>query len=108
MGLLFSRESWPVFNDFQGDLDLIGNLKAPSYYRHVIWRESNLEMLVHQPLPEGKMEITSPWGFTDELKSWTWPGHENEKFQVLVMLVHVIWTASRNLKEEHGMADVLQ
>jgi beta-galactosidase len=84
MGLFFARESWPVFNDFQGDLDLIGNPKAPYYYRHVVWRESKIEMLVHRPILQGKSEIASPWGFPDELKSWTWPGHENEKLQIHV------------------------
>lgn len=84
MGMFFERDPWPVFNDFQGDLDLIGNPKAPYYYRQVVWNDSPVEILVHQPIPEGKMEITSPWGFPDELKSWTWPGHENKTFQVHV------------------------
>jgi beta-galactosidase len=84
MGIFFQRDPWPVFINFQGDLDLIGNPKAPYYYRHVVWGDSPAEMLVHRPVPEGKTEITSPWGFPDELKSWTWPGHENETFQVHV------------------------
>jgi len=83
-GNFFARESWPVFINFQGDLDIIGNPKAAYYYRQVVWRESKLEILVHQPIPAGKREITSPWGFPDELKSWNWQGHEGEK-----MLVHV-------------------
>jgi len=80
----FNRDSWPVYINFQGDLDLTGNPKAAWYYRQVVWRESNVEVLVHRPIPEGKREITSPWGFPDELKSWNWEGHEGEK-----MLVHV-------------------
>jgi beta-galactosidase len=39
---------------------------------------------VHRPVPEGKIEITSSWGFPDELKSWNWPGREGEKLQVHV------------------------
>jgi beta-galactosidase len=80
----FSPDSWPMFNNFQGDLDLIGNRKTPYYYQHVVWRESKIEMLVHQPIPAGKKEVVSLWGFPDELKSWNWPGHEGEKFQVHV------------------------
>jgi beta-galactosidase len=80
----FSPDSWPIFNNFQGDLDLIGNPKTPYYYQHVVWRDSKVEMLIHRPIPPGKIEIVSPWGFPDELKSWNWDGHEGEKMQVHV------------------------
>jgi beta-galactosidase len=80
----FSPDSWPIFNNFQGDLDLTGNPKTPYYYQHVVWRESPVEILVHRPIPPGKIEIVSPWGFPDELKCWNWEGHEGEKLQVHV------------------------
>ena len=80
----FRRDTWPVFNNYQGDIDLIGNRKVPSYYQFVVWGKSKVEMFVHRPIPDGKKEITSPWGFPDELKSWNWAGHEGEKFQVHV------------------------
>lgn len=83
-GAGFSRESWPVFTNYQGDIDLIGNRKVPSYYQHVVWGKSKAEMFVHRPVPEGKREVTSSWGFPDELKSWNWPGHEGEKMQIHV------------------------
>jgi beta-galactosidase len=51
-------------------------------------------MFVHTPIPAGKKEITSPWGFPNVLKSWSWPGHEGEKFQVLV------YTRSQSVKLE--------
>jgi beta-galactosidase len=84
IGQFFSPDSWPIFNDFQGDIDLTGNPKTPYYYQHVVWRESKVEMLIHRPVPAGKKEIVSPWGFPDELKSWNWEGHEGEKIQVHV------------------------
>jgi beta-galactosidase len=80
----FSMDSWPMFINFQGDLDIIGNPKVPYYYQHVVWREDKIAIFVHMPLPAGKKEITSPWGFPDELKSWSWEGHEGEKMQVHV------------------------
>ncbi len=80
----FNREAWPVFTNYQGDIDLIGNRKVPSYYHHVVWGKSKVEMFVHRPVPAGKREVTSSWGFPDELKSWNWSGHEGEKFQVHV------------------------
>jgi beta-galactosidase len=80
----FNPDSWPMFVNFQGDIDLIGNPKVPYYYQHVVWRENKVEIFVHKPIPSGKKEITSLWGFPDELKSWNWEGHEGEKMQVHV------------------------
>ena len=93
-GGFFRRDPWPVFNNYQGDIDLIGNRKVPSYYQFVVWGKSKVEMFVHRPIPEGKKEVTSPWGFPDEIKSWNWQGHEGEKFQV-----HV-YTRSKQVKLE--------
>ncbi len=81
---LFYIPSWSVFNAYCGDLDLIGNKKAASYYQDVVWRRSPIEMLVHRPIPEGMKGVTAPWGFPDELKSWSWPGQEGKKVQVNV------------------------
>jgi beta-galactosidase len=80
----FKPESWPVFNANSGDLDLIGNRKAASYYQNVVWRNSPVELLVQRPIPEGKKELRSPWGFPGQEKSWTWPGQEGKKMQVVV------------------------
>ncbi len=84
LGAFFNRDSWPIFNDYQGDIDLIGNMKPRYYHQLVVWRKSPVEMLVHRPIPAGMKEIVSPWGWPDELKSWSWPGHEKEKLQVHV------------------------
>lgn len=80
----FKPESWPVYNANCGDLDLIGNRKAASYYQNVVWRNSPIELLVHRPIPDGMKEARSPWGFPDELKSWSWPGQEGKPMQVHV------------------------
>ena len=80
----FNRDAWPVYTNYQGDIDIIGNRKVASYYQHVVWGKSKVEMFVHRPVPEGKKEVTSNWGFPDELKSWNWTGHEGEIFQVHV------------------------
>lgn len=83
MGMgLFYRNNWPVFNAYCGDIDLIGNRKAESYYKNVVWRNSPVEMLVHRPIPDGQKEIVATWGMPDEIKSWTWPGQEGKKMQV--------------------------
>ncbi|WP_346854539.1 glycoside hydrolase family 2 TIM barrel-domain containing protein [uncultured Draconibacterium sp.] len=81
---LFKFKSWPIINAFSGDFDLIGNPKPQFFYQEVVWRKRKLSMFVHTPIPEGKKEITSPWGFPDVIKSWNWEGYEGEKMIVQV------------------------
>lgn len=94
LGRFFTPNSWPVYTAYSGNLDLIGNRKAASYYQNVVWGNSSIELLVHRPIPTGMKEIYSPWGFPDELKSWTWPDQAGKK-----MLVDV-YTRSRQVKLE--------
>ena len=84
VGALFNPDSWPIFNVYQGDIDLIGNKKPRYFHQLVVWRKSPIEVMVHKPIPAGMREFVGPWGWPDELKSWSWPGHEGEKMQVHV------------------------
>lgn len=93
-GGFFRRDVWPVYTNYQGDIDLIGNRKVPSFYQHVVWGKSKVELFVHRPIPEGKKEQISNWGFPDELKSWNWAGQEGKKFTI-----HV-YTRSQQVKLE--------
>ncbi len=77
-------ESGEYFNAFCGDLDLCGFKKPQSYYRDVVLDISPLEIFVHRPIPEGRRESVSGWGWPDELASWTWPGSEGNTMQVNV------------------------
>ena len=43
-----------------------------------------MEMAVQRPVPEGRKQQVSAWGWPDELKSWTWPGHEGKTLTVKV------------------------
>jgi beta-galactosidase len=72
------------FDAYCGDLDICGFKKAPSYYRDVVWRRSELEVFVHRPIPPGRRENVAGWGWPDELASWTWPGNEGTPLQVNV------------------------
>jgi beta-galactosidase len=76
--------AWPMVNAFCGDLDLIGNQKTQSLARDVVWGLSRLEVAVQRPLPEGKVEILRPWGWSDERASWTWPGAEGKPLAVRI------------------------
>lgn len=75
---------WPWYNAWCGDIDVCGFKKPQSYYRDVVWRRSQIEMMVHTPLPDGVHENVSGWGWPDETQSWTWPGQEGKRMQVAV------------------------
>jgi beta-galactosidase len=75
---------FPWFNAWCGDIDLIGGKKPQSYYRDVVWGNSKLEMAVQRPIPAGQTEVLSKWGWSDELRSWTWPGAEGKTLKVRV------------------------
>ncbi len=75
---------WPWFNGYCGDIDIIGNKKPQKYFRDVVWRNSELEMLVHAPIPKGETEEVSFWGWPNEVKSWNWKGSEGVPLQVSV------------------------
>ena len=75
---------YPWFNSYCGDIDLIGNKKPQSYFRDVVWRRSKVEMAVQRPMPAGYTEHISQWGWSDELRSWTWPGFESTPMTVRV------------------------
>jgi beta-galactosidase len=78
------KTSWPWFDAYCGDLDICGFKKPQSLYRDVVWRRSPLEILVHAPMPPGRTEQVSRWGWPDEMPSWTWPGEEGKSLHVAV------------------------
>lgn len=75
---------WPWYISWCGDIDILGNKKPQSYYRDVVWGESNLELMVSTPVPKGKESRLSYWGWYDEEKHWNWEGHEGEDMHVKV------------------------
>jgi beta-galactosidase len=83
-GSTLEKAGFPWFNSYCGDIDLIGNKKPQSFFRDVVWRRSTLEMAVRRPTPEGRNELPAAWGWFDELRSWTWPGHEGRPLIVRV------------------------
>jgi beta-galactosidase len=69
----FGGAPYPWVNAYCGDIDLIGNQKAASRYRDVVWGLSPLELAVQRPVPDGMTEYVALWGWSDELQSWNWP-----------------------------------
>jgi beta-galactosidase len=75
---------WPWFNAYCGDIDVLGNAKPQKIYKDVLWGNSKLELVVHEPIPDRMKEHTSYWGWPNYVQSWTWDGHEGEVFEVQV------------------------
>ncbi|HSO86831.1 MAG TPA: glycoside hydrolase family 2 TIM barrel-domain containing protein [Draconibacterium sp.] len=75
---------WPWYNANCGDISILGYKKPQMFYRDVVWGNSDLEMLVHAPVPDGTKEIISMWGWPEEWKSWSWAGSEGKPLQVAV------------------------
>ena len=75
---------WPWYVSWCGDIDITGQKKPQSYYRDVVWGESNLEILVHEPVPEGFRESVSMWGWPLEKNHWNWEVDPGTPLQVHV------------------------
>lgn len=75
---------YPWFNGWCGDIDICGNTKPQSLFRDVVWGTSNIEMVVHAPIPNGQKEKVSYWGWPDEEAHWNWTGFENKILDVRV------------------------
>ena len=75
---------WPWVNAYCGDIDLIGDQKAPSFARDVVWGVSPLEIAVQRPVAQGEVEVLRFWGWPDEMQSWTWPNAEGLPLTVRV------------------------
>jgi beta-galactosidase len=77
-------QPFPWFNSWSGDIDLTGGKKPQLYYRDIVWRTRPMHMLVHTPIPAGRREIVSDWGWPDELPYYYFPGSEGSPVQVKV------------------------
>ncbi len=74
--------AWPWHVAGCGDIDILGHRKPQSFYREALWRKGVLQVAVHRPLPEGKVEKVTAWGWPDVQSHWTWPGQEGKTVKV--------------------------
>ncbi|WP_457255116.1 glycoside hydrolase family 2 TIM barrel-domain containing protein [Pedococcus sp. P5_B7] len=63
---------YPWFNNFSGDIDLIGQPKPQNHLRQVVYGHSELELLVARLAPEGTVQVPTWFGYYDEQPSWNW------------------------------------
>lgn len=75
---------WPCFNAWCGDIDICGNKKPQAVLRDILWNNSPIAIMVHEPGPAGMAEKVSYWGWPKEIPSWNWHGHENQTLEVRV------------------------
>ena len=87
---VFGSAVYPWFQDFQGDIDLIGQRKPQNYWRSVVYGLSPIEMMVERPAPAGTQQYAHNWSYYDELPSWTWDVPDGQ-----VMTVHVYTTGDK-------------
>ncbi|WP_163323343.1 glycoside hydrolase family 2 TIM barrel-domain containing protein [Draconibacterium mangrovi] len=76
--------NWPYFLANCGDIDISGEKTPQMLYRDVIWGNSNLEINVHEPIPEGMIETAGAWSWPMEFPHWNWPGSEGKVLHVRV------------------------
>lgn len=76
--------SWPDYISWCGDLDITGQKKAQSLYRDVLWDNSDIEINVHEYIPEGMAENVSGWGWPKEYPHWNWPHFEGKTLEVRI------------------------
>jgi beta-galactosidase len=80
----FGKRDYPWIAAYCGDLDLCGFKRPYAYYRNVLWGDTGVYPVVHNPDPSAKFgtPYQKKWGYPDADMSWTWPGHEGEKLKV--------------------------
>ena len=77
-------QSWPWYNGWCGDIDLIGQKKPQSYYRDVVWHRAPITMAVEEYVPSGSTMAVSAWGWQLEHQRWHYNGTEGTPLNVNV------------------------
>jgi beta-galactosidase len=86
---------YPWHLAYCGEIDATGRLRPAAYYRQVVWKTgaSPISAFVRQPegtedLPDRQLYPIVPphldWSLDDVHPSWTWPGQEGRRQEVLV------------------------
>jgi beta-galactosidase len=88
-GFWVDEHLFPWSLAYCGDIDICGWKRPQSYYRDVLWESGKkVALFVKPPVPSfpfnEKKEAWSNWHWQDVLPDWTWPGYENQSFEVEV------------------------
>lgn len=74
---------YPWHGAYCGDIDLLGKRKPISYYREMLYADSDDFLYLAVKEPSGYFgEInTTGWSVWPTWESWTWPGHEGKTIE---------------------------
>ena len=80
------EREYPYLTAWCGDLDLTGWRRPVSYYREIVFGlRTEPYIAVQRPEHHGHIvTMQSPWGWSDSVSSWTWPGFEGRPVVVEV------------------------
>ena len=68
-----------------GDLDLIGDRRASSFWRNTIWGLNKEPYIaVQNPARYSEKQTHTQWSFSDAVHSWSWEGYEGKSIVVEV------------------------
>jgi beta-galactosidase len=86
---------YPWHLAYCGEIDATGRMRPAAYYRQVVWKTGTTPISAFVRQPEGTEDlpdrhlypITPPhldWSLDDVHPSWTWPGQEGRRQEVVV------------------------
>jgi len=81
---------YPWHAAYCGEIDLTGYKRPAAYYRDVLWKtgKNKVSVFVNSPEPSLQPAQDSTWNLywtmPDLHPSWTWPGQEGQKLEVVV------------------------
>ena len=80
------EREFPYLTAWTGDLDITGHRRPVSYYREIVFGlRSEPYLAVCRPeRHDHTITLQSPWGWSDSVSSWTWPGFEGRPITVEV------------------------
>ncbi|GLY07766.1 glycoside hydrolase family 2 TIM barrel-domain containing protein [Actinoplanes sp. NBRC 101535] len=80
------EREFPFLTAWSGDIDITGHRRPVSYYREIVFGlRTEPYIAVQRPAHYGrKISARSPWGWSDSVSSWTWPGFEDRRVVVEV------------------------
>ena len=80
------EREYPYLTAWCGDLDLTGWRRPVSFYREIVFGlRTEPYIAVRRPEHRGHtVAMQSPWGWSDSVSSWTWPGFEDATVSVEV------------------------
>ncbi len=80
------EREYPYLTAWCGDLDITGWRRPVSYYREIVFGlRTEPYLAVQRPEHHGHtITMQSPWGWSDSVSSWTWPGFEGKPIIVEV------------------------